>query len=345
MTRRRLVFLVAAMCGGVLFIHSIRAVGSSAILATLGQIGWGFAAILLLSGGREVLRTIAWMRTIDAPVQLGFTHALRARLAGEALSTLLPMGVVAGEPMKAAQLGPQVSFATAFRALAVEFAFYSASLVPLMASGAIAIAIVERLSIRALTIGVGGSALAVGAFLVAGGRTRWWIGSRTRAADELSDPPSDLLSRVAFEWRRLCEAISGFASRHPEQVWPLVALETGYHICAIAEVYLTLALISPSRPTLVSALVLETVNRVVTVVFQILPMRVGVDESSAALSAGRLDLGAATGVSLALVRKLRLLFWSTVGIVLLLLPASQPSAPFHSVAAEGLVGYTAEEIS
>jgi hypothetical protein len=330
--RRRIGFVVAAICGGVLFVHSIRAAGFLKILATLEQVGWGFTIVLLLSGGREVIRTLAWMRTIEDPVRPQFMQALRARLTGEALSTLLPMGVVVGEPTKAAQVGRGIPFATAFRALVVEFAFYSGSLVPLLAAGAIAIAIVKRVSVRPSSLSLGVSAAVAGAsFLVARARTPRWSDSHAHPVATMPDQRPNVLARAALECRRLWDAISGFRSRHPERVWPLIALEAACQICAIAEVYVTLALISPLRPTLASALVLETVNRVVTVVFQILPMRVGVDESSAALSAGGLDLGAATGVSLALVRKLRLLFWSTVGIVLLLVPASDRSASLQPV--------------
>jgi hypothetical protein len=92
------------------------------------------------------------------------------------------------------------------------------------------------------------------------------------------------------------------------------------------EVYVTLALINPHHVTWASAVALETVSRAVTIVFKMLPMRVGVDETSAAIFADRLDLGASTGIALALVRKVRMLVWSAVGLSLLARPQKAASA-------------------
>jgi hypothetical protein len=46
-------------------------------------------------------------------------------------------------------------------------------------------------------------------------------------------------------------------------------------------------------------------------------MRVGVDEATTARFAEMLQVGSATGVTLALVRKARMLFWAVVGLALL----------------------------
>ena len=83
------------------------------------------------------MRTLAWTHTIEGPVRLSFRDAFRARLAGEALNALLPMGMLVGEPMKAEHVGHRLPFATAFTALAVELAFYGVSLVLLFSAGVV----------------------------------------------------------------------------------------------------------------------------------------------------------------------------------------------------------------
>src|SRR5713226_4645876 len=125
----------AAIIGTALFAYSIKALGFAKIQEAFIRIGWGFGAILLLSGAREAVRTLAWTYTIEGPVRLSFRDAFRARLAGEAFNTLLPMGMLVGEPMKAEHVGHRLPFATALSALAVEFAFYSVSLVLLFIAG------------------------------------------------------------------------------------------------------------------------------------------------------------------------------------------------------------------
>src|SRR3984957_16942832 len=116
---KRAFVAAAALVGTALFAYSINTLGFARIQDAFFRIGWGFGAILLLSGAREVVRTLAWTHTIEGPVRLSFGDAFRARLAGEAFSALLPMGILVGEPMKAEHVGHRLSFATAFCAFAL----------------------------------------------------------------------------------------------------------------------------------------------------------------------------------------------------------------------------------
>ena len=272
---------VVVSLAAVLFVYTIHAAGIAHIRDAASRIGWGFAVIVLLSGAREVTRTLAWMRAVEGPAHLPFCDALSARLAGEALNTLLPMGIVVGEPAKAARVRHRLPFATAFTALMIELAFYGASVVLLFAVAVLAV--LPRTALLSF------AALA--------------CVSLTQAAGKIQS---------------LCESIIAFALRHPYRAWSIVALEAIYHSLAIAEVYVTVFLISPADAGWVSAIVLETVNRAVTIIFKMLPLRIGIDEAAAALVARRIELGTTTGLVLALVRKMRLLVWSAIGLSLML---------------------------
>jgi hypothetical protein len=98
---------------------------------------------------------------------------------------------------------------------------------------------------------------------------------------------------------------------------PLLALEASFHTLGVAEAYVTLWFISAEPPTLVAAFVLESVNRVINVVFKFVPLRVGIDEAGTGLFTKVLKFGTSTGVTLAIVRKARMLVWTAVGIGLL----------------------------
>jgi hypothetical protein len=94
--------------------------------------------------------------------------------------------------------------------------------------------------------------------------------------------------------------------------------EAVFHLAAVAEVFLVLRVLSPDRPpSLADAFVLETAGRLIVVAFKMIPYRLGVDEAGTALVARALALDPALGVALALVRRIRILFWNGVGIVLL----------------------------
>jgi hypothetical protein len=277
----------ATALGAALFAYSLHAVGVVRLRHTVAQIGWGFATILLLSGLREAARTVAWMRTLDGPVRLRFLEAFRARLAGEALSTLLPMGFVVGEPAKAEHVAHRLPFREAFGALMLELAFYTASLVALFGAG-----------VFSFLPGVAAAAL-IAAGLVAFLTLR--------------------------KLQRFVQPVYAFASRHPRRVAGIAALELSYHALDLVEVYVTLTLISPHSASWIAALGLGTVSRAVSMIFKVLPMRVGIDEAGAAMVAHRLALGTTTGLTLALVRKMRLLFWSAIGLTLMFAHSARAS--------------------
>lgn len=304
MNRTRILRLAIGVAAAALFAESLRVLGVDQVVAGVARVGWGFAIVVPLSAARDAARALAWTKAVDGPASLQFLPAFRARLAGEALNTLLPIGMLVGEPVKALHVSEQISFASAARALVVEFAFYTASLVLLFAAGVAAFAFVNGIAIGIAAL----VSIVLGTGAVA----------------------------VAIMRRR------SFASSRPSgHVATIVACEIAYQVLSVAELYYTLLLISPVRPTLASALVLETVSRAVTMVFKMVPLRVGVDEASSSFVAGRLQLDPAVGLALALVRKLRLLFWSAVGLALFARRPARAVRPASVRAGAGLSALTA----
>jgi hypothetical protein len=322
---RRAFVVGTALIGTALFACSISALGPARIQEAFVRIGWGFGAILLLSGAREAVRTLAWTNTIEGPARLSFRDAFGARLAGEALNSLLPMGMLVGEPMKAEHVGHRVPFATAFSALAVEFAFYGVSLVLLFSAGAVA------LFPSSAVLLIAAMALMVVPF-IRNRRLRTGTAGIVEPGGAPQNRVANAITGLIEKLRRLGGAVLRFASLNPGRAWRLVVLEAAFQLFAVAEVYVTLALITPQHVAWSSALVLETVSRAVTIVFKMLPMRLGVDEAGAAVFADRLGLGAPTGITLALVRRMRLLCWSAVGIVFVLMRSIRRSAAPAAVA-------------
>jgi hypothetical protein len=307
-----------AIIGVALFTYSLETLGMANIQDAFVRIGWWFGAILLLSGGREAVRTLAWTHTVEGPVRLSFRDAFRARLAGEAFNALLPMGMLVGEPMKAEHVGHRLPFTTAFSALAMEFAFYGTSLLLLFSAGAV------TLFPSSAVLFIVAMALMVVPLVRNGSRRRGTV----QATGASGEHVANVITRVVQKLRRPGDSVLRFASRHPGRAWRLIALEAAFQVFAVAEGYLTLVLISPQHVAWSSALLLETVSRVVTIVFKMLPMRLGVDEAGAAVFADRLGLGPATGITLALVRRMRLLFWSAVGIAFVVMRSTRrPAAP------------------
>jgi hypothetical protein len=128
-----------------------------------------------------------------------------------------------------------------------------------------------------------------------------------------------IVAGQAARVRRFEERIGSFARRHPERLVPLALYELAFHLAGIAELYVTLLLVGTAvAPTLLAALILESAGRVINVVFTFVPLRLGVDEAGTGMLSSVLGLGAAPGVTLALVRKARILAWTAVGLALLM---------------------------
>ena len=312
---RRVFIAAAALLGAALFAYSIKVLGFARIQDAFVRIGWGFGAILLLSAAREVVRTVAWTHTVEGPVPLSFRDAFRARLEGEAFNALLPMGMLAGEPMKAANVGHRLPFTTALTALVIEFAFYGVSLIVLFGAGFVALFPSSAVLIIAAMAAV------IVVPLARIGRGSKIIAAQSVSQEHIAMPLSRLLEKLL----RLGDPVLMFAARHPDRARRLIALEVTFQVLAVSEGYLTLMLLSPQHVLWSSALALETVSRAVTVVFKMLPMRLGVDEAGAAIFADRLGLGSGVGISLALVRRMRVLCWTAVGIMLVVMRSMRRS--------------------
>jgi len=119
--------------------------------------------------------------------------------------------------------------------------------------------------------------------------------------------------------RTLEERIYGFYQRNSARFIPILLLEACFHLAGAAEIYVTLSFISPDQPpTFLTAFILESVNRVITVAFKFIPLRMGVDEAGTGRVSKVLQFTMATGVTLAIVRKGRDVFWAATGMILLL---------------------------
>jgi hypothetical protein len=117
--------------------------------------------------------------------------------------------------------------------------------------------------------------------------------------------------------RALERDIYTFASRRRAALAPLVGTELAFHALGVLEVHVTLWLLLGTPPPLLTSFILETVNRLINVVFKIVPLQVGVNEAGSALTTQILGLGTMPGLTLGIVRKARMLFWTIVGALLL----------------------------
>ncbi|MDT5296090.1 MAG: hypothetical protein QOJ76_2970, partial [Acidobacteriota bacterium] len=255
----------------------------------------------------------------EPPYRLGFVEAFKAYVIGDSAGNVVPLGIVVSEPTKAALVGGRVPFVASFSAIAVENIFYMLSVACFIFCGAAALLASFQLPrvLRWSSYGIIAGAL-VFVVLAAYALKREWRFLRAT----LEWTAARGLGRRALERRRAKVAafedrIYGFYSRRRSRFLPIILCEAVFHLLGVAEGYLTIALISETRPTMLSAFLFESINRVITVVFKFVPLRAGIDELVTGHLAKVLVFGMTAGVTLAIVRKARTVFWMAVGVVLL----------------------------
>lgn len=318
-TRRNLtaVGLITAALGIILLTWLVRTLGPGEIWAGFRRIGWGLAAIIALGGLRFGARATAWAFSVEPPARLRVTDAFAAVVSGDALGNVLPLGPIVSEPAKAAFVKGRVPMAPAVTALVIENVFYTLSVAAMIAAATLAL--LFRFELPGPLRDTSETAVAAIAILFVA--AMWVLWRRpaliSRSLSALARPgASHALQARLSRLRALEEEIYSFATRRREAVAPIVAAELAFHALGVVEVYLTLRLME-AQPSLLTAFIFEGANRLVMVLFKIVPLRLGVDEATSASIAPILGFTPAAGATLAIVRRARVVFWMFAGIVLL----------------------------
>jgi hypothetical protein len=329
--RLRAVGALAAIGGAALFVWAIRSAGTTAVADGVRRVGPGILLIWLLGGIRGLVRAAAWRLCLGPGHRPGLATMFSAYLAGDAIGNVTPFGLLLSEPSKVFLLRRRIDVPASTAALAVENLFYGGAVIVMLAAGSIAVAafaVPQPVRIASLTVLASAIAVA-GAAGIAAARPRL-IGDWFETLFALP-----IVDRHFRRWlprlREIGMRIVEFRSRSRGAVLPLVILEASYQLLAVMEIWFALALITGVPPDLLTAFVLECVNRTITVAFQFVPMWLGVDEAGTSLATSILGLGPAAGVTLALVRKARVALWTGIGIAILLQRSARIKAPGDDV--------------
>ena len=308
-----------AALGLLLFVYFVRKAGVGEVWEYIRRLGAGFLIILALSGLRFAVRALAWTLCFEQTHRLRFREAFGAYLIGDAAGNVVPLGIVVSEPAKAALVRERVPLVAGLSAIAVENMFYSLSVALFVSAGATALLLSfplpKALRFASFSILGGVAVILLVGFLAV--RQRWKVLSGALDALHAWGVGRRLLGERRERVRAVENRVYGFYERHRARFLSIIALEGVFHLCGVAESFVTLYFITGEPPGLLTAFVLESVNRVINVVFKFVPMRVGVDEAGTGMLTKALQLGTATGVTLAIIRKARMLCWTGVGVALL----------------------------
>ncbi len=312
--------VVAFILGLGLLVYVINRVGLQPIFDALGRIGFGFFFLLGISGLRHALRTMAMSAAVPKEHRrFNFFQAFAARLGGEAISFLTFTGPVLGEATKVALLKKRVPLTYGVPALVIDNILYNLSVVFFILSGACVmlwtydLPPLVRYVLMAIALSAGLGILLT-AYLVHR-RVKLLTGSLAKLA-RIGIKPKALTSRIEHLYE-LETKVYDFYKHRPGAFFTIIALDLLSHATSVYEVYATLRMLD-FTPPLSAAYIIESLTKVINFVFGFVPATIGVYEGGTEIILQTLGFAAATGVTLALVRKAGAVFWTGFGLLILL---------------------------
>ncbi|MFV0388429.1 MAG: lysylphosphatidylglycerol synthase transmembrane domain-containing protein [Pyrinomonadaceae bacterium] len=313
---------IAGTLGGIfLFSYIIYSVGVDEVAEGVARIGiFGFLFIIFVYFLRICVRAYAWKLSVYEPFSIRMRDTVPAVIIGEALSSMIPLGILMSGTAKAVAIRKRIPLVAGLSSVATENLFYSLVTGLFVSFGAFLF--LRNFPIPATWVYLLDATIVVILILIGLGilmvirQWHWasWIcewfykhGIFKRFLD------SGRLQVRLFE-----NLIYGFYRSHPKRFIPIVLLEILFHTLGVFEVWFILSSFDEVTNKITTAFYLETVSRLISIIFKLIPFVIGVDEAGAELVMTTLGLAAGIGVTVAIVRKGRILFWSALGMLLII---------------------------
>jgi glycosyltransferase 2 family protein len=300
--------------GIILFVVLVRRMGPAAVWANLRMIGWGFGLVLAQEGVSYIANSTGWRYAFPPPrPAIRFRDLVAARLAGEAINNLTPTATIGGEVVRGRMLEGVVDSSTAWASIAIAKLMQTFAQMGFVFLGLMVV--VRQTSLpesfeRGLLIGlvVLTSALLTG--IIMQRRGMFMAGSRIAGRIGLRVPEALLaqLARLDTEIARFYAAPGAFALS-------VLGFFVGWCM-GVVEVYIVLYCLEIGA-TLSRAMTIEVLSVAIDALLFFVPAKAGTQEGGKVLIFEVLGLDPAKGLALGIVRRLRELSWSMVGLIVL----------------------------
>jgi hypothetical protein len=324
-TMRQNAFRAAVVVSGTALLAClISRVGAGRLLENISTLGWGLVLIIALGGVAHLVKTWAWRLTLtDCRGDVSFTRMLQLRLASEAAGQAGALGLMLGEGLRVSALGDKLPIDSRISSVTLDRAIFIASGAIVSIVGAVAALLLMPLThaLRLYAVLFTGILLSLLFIVGLAMLNRWPFVSRSarvfcrltflRYRIEAKLPLIHSVENKLFDFHRYT----------PGAFWASLALNLSSHTMAILEVYLILWLMG-IKIGLLGALVFEALTKLVNAVGTLNPGNVGSYEGGNMLIAKMFGLSGVAGLSIALTRRVRAIFWTAVG-GLLPLPSIQ----------------------
>lgn len=313
--------LFAVLLGVGLLAYLVLRTGPQMIWEHVQAVGWGLVLTIALGGVSHVLKTWAWRLTFRCDIGgLSWPRSFGMRLISEAIAQVGIAGKVLGEGVRVSLLGSAVPVANGISSGALDAGLYTLTSAIVTVLGIIAALLFAPVSGKwgfyallfagILLVVVGLAAVAIGKGWQVMGNTARAIGRLPRCQNWISSKQSVIDSAE--------QSLLTFHRDAPRAFWASVMLNFLCHALAILEVYIILRFMGATVP-LIGALVLEGLTKLINLVGALNPGNVGTYEGGNILITKLFGITATSGLTLALCRRARALFWAAIGALCLIL--------------------------
>jgi phosphatidylglycerophosphate synthase len=320
--------LAASLIGLLLLVYLVQRASPAKLLEGIAVVGLGLIPVIGLAGLSHVVRTCAWRVTLlNEKHHASFGRMLALRLTSEAAGQIGVFGQVFGEAWRVAGLGGELPVASRITSVALDRALFTLGGAIVTIAGITSVLFLLPLRHKTalyadiFLVGLAGTIL-VAAIAV---QRRWAVLSG----------PAQVLGRLGFigRWvnrkRSTILSVEGklldFFHHARGAFWGALALNLVAQLAAVLEVYLILRLMGQHKG-FVAALAIEGLTKLVSVIGLFNPGNIGTYEGGNMLFAKLVGIGGTAGLTLALIRRIRALFWAAAGAVcLVVLPKSPQS--------------------
>ena len=305
----------AALLGLGLLSYLVFRTGPGVVWRQLQTVGWGLALIIILGGFSQFIKTCAWRQAFTCDIgQLSWSRSFVAQLISDGIGQFGVAGKVVGEGTRISLLGRTVPLSNALSAGAIDGGLHSFSAVVVTLLGISAILMIGPVSVRWRVYAVLLIAVLVSAVILAAValRHRWQlVGHATRAIGRLPR----LHTWVSDKQPIIDSAEHNLLNFHreaPTAFWATLIFNLLWHTLAALEVYVILRFMGAGF-TVGGAFIVEGLTKVINLVGALNPGNFGTYEGGSMLIAKMFGVTSTTGLTLALCRRARTVFWAGVG--------------------------------
>jgi Lysylphosphatidylglycerol synthase TM region len=289
--------------------------GPGAVWKQVQTVGWGLVLIIILGGISQLIKTCAWRQTFACDISaLSWSRSLGAQLVSDAVGQLGFAGKLFGEGLRISILGSAVPLANGISSSAIDGGLHAFTAIVVTVVGITATLLLAPLDGRwriytLLLAAVLIAIVAISAVAVASG---WQLmGNAARAIGRLPRLHKLVSSKLSVIDSAEHNLLT-FYREEPVAFWASLILNFLWHAMAVLEVYLILRFMG-AGVGLVSAIALEGLTKVINLVGALSPGNLGTYEGGNMLIANLFGVTGTAGLTLALCRRVRSIFWAAVG--------------------------------